>query len=176
MGQFLARCAENAGTRTYDFVRQHWWGIINFHLFIFVSGALIAPCLFYLDQRWLSKTAYGFYSFFCHQKASRSLFLLENQMAICSRCLAFYSSLLILNLWMSLKRTKPLDLRLALMLILPAIVDVTLQALHIRESTNLLRVTTGMLLGLALSSYLLPRAQIAMEQLTANESEISENM
>ena len=165
LGQFLARRAEKVGTKTYGFVRRHWLGIINFHLCIFVAGALVAPIFSYLDQGWMSKIIYGFYSFFCHQKASRSFFLFGNQLTICSRCLAFYSSVLILALWMSIKRLKPFDLKLALFLIMPAIADVFLQTLHIRESTNLLRVTTGALLGLALSVYLLPRAQKAMEHL-----------
>jgi uncharacterized membrane protein len=153
------------GTKTYGFVRRHWLGIINFHLCIFVAGALVAPLCSYLDQEWMSKFIYGFYGVFCHQKASRSFSLLGNQVAICSRCLAFYSSLLTFTLWMSIKKLKPLDLKLALFLIMPAIADVFLQTLHIRESTNLLRVTTGALLGLALSVYLLPRAQKAMEGL-----------
>jgi uncharacterized membrane protein len=146
-------------------VRLHWLGIINFHLCLFVAGALVAPLFSYLKQEWMSKIIYGFYSLFCHQKASRSFFLFGNQVAICSRCLAFYSSLLVFALWMSIKRFKPFDLKLALVLIVPAIADVFLQTLHIRESTNLLRVTTGALLGLACSLYLLPRAQKAMEHL-----------
>jgi uncharacterized membrane protein len=164
-GQFLGRRAEKIGIKTYNFVRLHWLGIINFHLCLFVAGALVAPLFSYLKQEWMSKIIYGFYSLFCHQKASRSFFLFGNQVAICSRCLAFYSSLLVFALWMSIKRFKPFDLKLALVLIVPAIADVFLQTLHIRESTNLLRVITGALLGLACSLYLLPRAQKAMEHL-----------
>jgi len=146
-------------------VRLHWLGIVNFHLLVFVIGALEAPLLLHLNQQWISRLIYGFYSFFCHQEASRSFFLFGNQVAICSRCLSFYSSVLIFGLWVSLKRTKPLDLKLALFLILPALVDVLLQTLHITESTNLVRITTGTLLGLAVSLYLFPRAQRAMERL-----------
>jgi uncharacterized membrane protein len=162
-GQFLGRHAEKLGIKTYNFVRLHWLGIINFHLCIFVAGALVAPCFSHLGLEWMSKIIYGFYGFFCHQKTSRSFFLLENQVAICSRCLAFYSTVLFFGLWLSFKKMRPLDLKLALLLIFPAIADVLLQTLHIRESTNLLRVTNGALLGLACSLYLLPRAQKAME-------------
>ena len=165
LGQFLAKHAEKFGRWTYDFVRLHWLGIVNFHLLVFVIGALEAPLLLHLNQQWISRLIYGFYSFFCHQEASRSFFLFGNQVAICSRCLSFYSSVLIFGLWVSLKRTKPLDLKLALFLILPALVDVLLQTLRITESTNLVRITTGTLLGLAVSLYLFPRAQRAMERL-----------
>jgi len=161
----LARHAEKLGIWIYGFVRLHWLGIINFHLFIFVVGALEAPLLLHLDQEWISKIIYGFYSFFCHQEKSRSFFLFGNQVAICSRCLAFYSSVLIFGLGLSLKRIRPLDLKLLFLLILPALVNVFLQILHIKESTNLIRVTTGVLLGMAVSLYVFPRAQKAIEAL-----------
>ena len=158
------------GIKVYDFVHLHWLGIINFHLFVFVVGALEAPLLLHLDQQWLSKIIYGFYGFFCHQEASRSFFIFGNQVAICSRCLSFYSAMLIFGLGVSLKKITPLDLKLTLLLILPALVDVLLQTLHITESTNLVRVTTGSLLGLAVSLYLFPRAQGAMERLAMGEN------
>ncbi|MCK4385677.1 MAG: DUF2085 domain-containing protein, partial [candidate division Zixibacteria bacterium] len=81
-----------------------------------------------------------------------------------------YSSVLIFGLWVSLKRTKPLNLNLTLLLILPALVDVLLQILWIQESTNLIRVTTGALLGMAVSLYLFPRAQRAMEHLAVGQN------
>ncbi|MGB8656532.1 MAG: DUF2085 domain-containing protein [Candidatus Zixiibacteriota bacterium] len=165
LGQFLARRAERIGGRSYAFVRWHWLGIINFHLFVFVTGAPVAPLLWYLNQDWMSKMVYAFYGLFCHQKASRSFFLLENQVAICARCLSFYCSLLFLSLWTSLRRLRPIDLKLALILIAPAALDVLSQTLRLRESTNLLRVTTGALLGMSAGLYLLPRAKKAMEHL-----------
>jgi hypothetical protein len=44
-------------------------------------------------------------------------------------------------------------------------VSVLLQTLGFSESTNLIRLTTGALLGIALSLYLFPRAQRALERL-----------
>jgi len=175
LGKSLARATEKAGIWIYHFVRLHWLGIVNFHLLIFVIGALEAPLLLHLGQPWISKIIYGFYSLFCHQEASRSFFVFGNQMAICSRCLSFCSSAVVFGLWVSFKRTKPLDPRLTLILISPAMVDVFLQILHIRESTNLIRVTTGALLGMAVSIYLFPRAQKALERLTTDGSQTSRN-
>ena len=175
LSQSIARQAEKFGIWTYDFVRLHWLGIVNFHLFIFLVGALEAPLLSHLGQEWISRIIYGFYSLFCHQETSRSFLLFGNQVAICSRCLSFYSSVLIFGLWVSLKRVKPLELKLALLLILPALLDVLLQILDIKESTNLIRVTTGVLLGMAVSLYLFPRAQKALKRLTSDGSQISKN-
>jgi uncharacterized membrane protein len=148
-------------------VRAHWLGLVNLHLFLFIAGALLAPCLSYLDLEWASKILYGFYALFCHQKASRSLFLWGGQVGICSRCLSFYSSALLVGMWVELRSPRPLSFGLALILCLPAMMSVLLQSLGIRESTNLIRVTTGSLLGTALSLYLFPRAQRAIERLDA---------
>jgi uncharacterized membrane protein len=51
--------------------------------------------------------------------------------------------------------------------------SVLLQILHIQESTNLIRVTTGLFLGMAASLYLFPRAQETLELLSAREDETS---
>jgi uncharacterized membrane protein len=166
LGQFLAGFTERLGLWTYEFVLHHWLGIVNFHILIFLLGALEAPLLLYLDQKWISRIIYGFYGFFCHQNPSRSFFLFDNQIAICSRCIAFYSAILISGLWVSIKKTKPLELKPALLLALPAIADVFLQLAHIQESTNLVRATTGSLLGVAIALYLFPRGQKALKGLT----------
>jgi uncharacterized membrane protein len=118
---------------------------------------------------------YGLYSFFCHQEPSRSVFLLGSQLAVCSRCLAFYSSLLAAGLWVSLRMRKPLDFRLALLLVLPSSVDVLLQVLGIRDSTNLIRLTTGALLGMGIALYLFPRAQRVLERLSRDRQNILGN-
>jgi uncharacterized membrane protein len=118
---------------------------------------------------------YSLYSLFCHQEPSRSVFLLGSQLAVCSRCLAFYSSLLAAGLWVSLRMRKPLDFRLALLLVLPSSVDVLLQVVGIRDSTNLIRLTTGALLGMGLALYLLPRAQRALENLRWDRQNILGN-
>ena len=90
-------------------------------------------------------------------------------MAICSRCLSFYSSALAVGMWVGLIRTRPLNLKLAVALSFPAIASVLLQSVGLGESTNLIRVTTGALLGTAASLYLFPRAQRAVERLNVKQ-------
>jgi uncharacterized membrane protein len=175
LGNSIAGFAEKLGKRTYSLIRRHWLGIVNFHLLVFLVGALEAPLTLHLAQRWASRLVYGFYGFFCHQEPSRSFFVFGNQVAICSRCLSFYFSLFIFGLIVSLREFRPLKIKWAVILILPACVDVFLQALNITESTNLLRTTTGFLLGMAVSLYLFPRAQRMMSHLK-DESICSENV
>jgi uncharacterized membrane protein len=190
LGLFLARNAEKLGVRVYDFVRRHWLGIVNFHLLLFILGSISAPCLSYLGQEWIAKYIYRFYGISCHQIPSRSFFILghspaygggsfgvpvghtEGQIAICARCFSFFSSMLVFGLFISLKNVQPLNKRTAFFLALPIIVDVLLQTLGIKESTNLLRVTTGVLLGLSFSFYIYPRIKVSIERLTKNPEQI----
>jgi len=94
---------------------------------------------------------------------------LGGQVAICSRCISFYSSILLVGMWVGLRRPGPLGFGLALLLSLPAMIDVLLQTFGFSESTNLIRLTTGALLGTALSLYLFPRAQKALERLDVKQ-------
>ncbi|MFH1336513.1 MAG: DUF2085 domain-containing protein [Candidatus Zixiibacteriota bacterium] len=162
LAELLARWAERMGEKTFHLIKFHWLGIINFHLGLFIGGALLAPGFQYLDQGSVSKIIYGFFGLFCHQKESRCFFLLDHPVAICARCLSFYSSCLVFGIWMSLRKLKPIDLKLTILLFVPAIGDVLLQILLIKESTNLLRTTTGTLMGLTFAGYLIPRAQQSM--------------
>jgi uncharacterized membrane protein len=160
LGLFLARNAEILGLGVYDFVRLHWLGIINFHLFLFILGSISAPYLSYLGEEGIAKYIYGFYGISCHQIPSRSFFIFNHKIAICARCFSFYASMLIFGLLLSLKNVRPLNRKTAFFLALPIIVDVLLQTLGIRESTNLLRVTTALLLSLSISFYIYPRIHL----------------
>jgi uncharacterized membrane protein len=170
LGLFLARNAEKLGLRVYLFVSKHWLGIINFHLLLFILGSISAPYLSYLGEGGIAKYIYGFYGISCHQIPSRSFFIFNHspahgggsfgQIAICARCFSFYAFLLIFGLWLSLKNVRPLNRKTAFFLALPIMADVLLQALGIKESTNLLRVTTALLLSLSISFYIYPRIHL----------------
>lgn len=177
LGLFLARNAEKLGIKVYDFVRRHWLGIINLHLLLFILGSICAPCLAYLGEEGIAKYIYGFYGISCHQIPSRSFFIFahsptfDGQIAICVRCFSFYASMLVFGLLLSLKNIRPLNRRTAFFLALPIIVDVALQTLGIKESTHLLRVTTGVLLSLSVSFYIYPRIKISLERFTKDPEE-----
>ena len=191
LGLFLARNAEKLGIKVYEFVCRHWLGIVNFHLLLFILGSICAPCLSYLGQEGIAKYIYRFYGISCHQIPSRSFFIFEHspaygggsfgvnhsvhtfgQIAICARCLSFYVSMLAFGLFISLKNVQSLNKRTAFFLALPIIVDVLLQTLGIKESTNLLRVTTAVLLSLSVSFYIYPRIKVSIERFTKNPEQI----
>lgn len=169
---FLARNAEKLGIRVYDFVRRHWLGIINSHLLLFVLGSICAPYLSFLGLETVAKYIYGIYGLSCHQVPSRSFFVFDHQIAVCARCFSFYLSMLAFGILLSLIEVRPLDRKIASLLVLPILIDVLLQTLGIKESTNLLRVTTGVLLSLSLSFSIYPRAKTSIERSTKGQEDI----
>jgi uncharacterized membrane protein len=86
----------------------------------------------------------------CHQQASRSLFLNGNQMPFCSRCTAIWGGLVV-GLVIILFFTIELDTRVMVFLILavaPIGIDGVGQLFQLWESTNLIRVISGILTGI----------------------------
>lgn len=85
------------------------------------------------------------------------------KVALCQRDLALYGSLLVGGLIYGLvrKRLRPLSLLVFLFCLIPMAVDGGTQLLMFRESTPLLRVFTGVLVGLASVWLLYPRLEEA---------------
>lgn len=93
---------------------------------------------------------YGCGDRLCHQKAERSFFLNENQMPFCGRCTAIWFGLVI-GLGIMLFYRIELDEKFLLLMflgIIPIGIDGIGQLLEFWESTNLMRVLTGLLTGI----------------------------
>ena len=91
---------------------------------------------------------YQFGDINCHQRDSRSFFVGGNQMPFCVRCTAIFVGLPLgmLAFFVVRREINPFFLILAFV---PLGVDGVLQAVTSYESSNLLRVVTGVLAGLA---------------------------
>jgi len=87
----------------------------------------------------------------CHQKAERSFFINENEMPFCSRCTAIWLGIAI-GLGFMVLYTIELNEKFLFAIIIslvPIGVDGVGQLFGFWESTNIIRVTTGILIGLA---------------------------
>ncbi len=85
----------------------------------------------------------------CHQKASRSFFINENQMPFCARCTAIWLGLCA-GIGFMLFYKMPLDEKFFYLMVIGAVpigIDGVGQLLGYWESTNLTRVITGLLIG-----------------------------
>ncbi len=83
---------------------------------------------------------------FCHRKPERSFFWKGKQFPVCARCTGIHIGYLTLPLFMF--GVFSLNIWWTLALILPTYIDGLTQAFFKRESTNLLRVTTGIMAGI----------------------------
>jgi uncharacterized membrane protein len=98
----------------------------------------------------------------CHGIVSRCLVLFGAPMPICARCTAIYGGILIgvllLRLLPELRERTARTVLIAAAL--PMAIDGGTQLLRLRESTNLLRVGTGLAFGTALAIWLLSGLQV----------------
>lgn len=85
------------------------------------------------------------YFWICHRRADRSFFYKGKQFPVCARCtgiwLGYIFGIFLLILFVP-------TVWVALALFIPMSVDVLTQLLHWRTSTNLLRISTGILGGI----------------------------
>ena len=85
----------------------------------------------------------------CHQKYSRTLVLNQNEMPFCSRDLAIFTGLLI-GMLLFFRRSYPLPFIAILAGLVPMGLDGGAQLLGSYESTNWMRLLTGLLAGFTL--------------------------
>jgi len=93
---------------------------------------------------------YSFGDRLCHQKAERSFFINGNQMPFCSRCTGIWLGLAIGLGFMVFYKIVPDEKFLILIIIgiVPIAIDGFGQLLHLWESTNIVRLITGLIAGI----------------------------
>ena len=89
------------------------------------------------------------FRFLCHGIEERCLTIGEGRMAVCSRCFGIYAGALAgIALWLVTRRAVPVAL--LVVMAIPLLIDGGTQAVGLRESTNLLRLATGVPAGASL--------------------------
>jgi uncharacterized membrane protein len=98
----------------------------------------------------LSNYFYNVLSSICHQYPTRSLWIMNRPMGLCSRCFAVYASFSISLIFLPLLKNRR-HIALLCFLFLPLILDGLLQYYNIGESDNFSRVLSGVLFGVSSS-------------------------
>lgn len=97
----------------------------------------------------------------CHQRASRSFFVWDHQLAVCARCLGVYLGLALSGVFatalLMARKLKPLPVYLLVFFLIPLTIDGAVQLFGLRESTNIIRLFTGILAGFGVVLFLYPR-------------------
>lgn len=112
--------------------------------------SLLAPILEEYFFYSISNYFYNVLSAMCHQFPSRSLWIVNRPMGLCSRCFAIYASFSISIFFIPLFK-KDKNIFIISFLLLPLILDGLLQYYDIKGSNNFTRMFSGILFGVAAS-------------------------
>jgi len=116
----------------------------------------------------ISASLYTFFSFICHQMPARSFFIQGEPFGVCSRCFGVYFGLLagvvIYPLWRRIDEIEPLPRFWLFLSLVPMAVDWSLTFFGVWENTHLSRFLTGLILGIACSTFIVP----AVVEITRN--------
>ena len=119
----------------------------------------------------VSSPLYHFFSFICHQMSTRSFHVEGEQFAVCSRCFGVYFGLLvgfaIYPLWRVIDEIDPLPRFWLFLSLIPIGVDWSLTIFGIWENTHLSRFITGLILGIACATFIIPALVEITRNLTA---------
>jgi uncharacterized membrane protein len=130
-------------------------------LFILVT---LAPLFEHLGLSFISQPIYFIGGFLCHQMYTRSLHLFDLQSAVCTRDQLMYLAMSLAAFFTYKHKLTKIPVWLLLLLILPEIIDGSLQLISsfgwvsglTYSSTNFLRGLTGALFGTGLGYFLFP--------------------
>ena len=150
--------------------RQAWkvWAISSIVVFLWVFLIVIAPLAKANGIVAISDPLYRFFSYICHQISARSFHVEGEQFAVCSRCFGVYFGLfagfMIYPLWRRIDEIEPLPRFWLFLSLVPISVDWSLTVFGIWENTHLSRFVTGMILGVACATFIIP----ALVEITRN--------
>jgi uncharacterized membrane protein len=115
-----------------------------------------------------SAALYSFFGFICHQLPARSFFIDGEPFGVCSRCFGVYFGLFlgvaVYPLWRAVDEIEPLPRFWLFLSLVPMAIDWSLTFFGIWENTHLSRHITGLILGFACSTYIVP----ALVEITRN--------
>lgn len=148
------------------FLSRHWLALVNGALIVFIGLAALAPIGYSLGLTGPSAEVFTIYRFFCGQTPSHSFYIAGYQMCLCSRCLAIYSSLLMVGLLIALFRhtpqrrfIRPISWKMWVLGMVPMALDGGTQLFGLHESNLFLRLLTGAIFGVMTAWFILPQIE-----------------
>lgn len=150
------------------YIRDHWLGIINTGLALYIGISLLTPLAFAAGLTGPASGIFNAYRFFCAQTPSHSFFIAGYQTCLCSRCLAIYTSILVAGVALTVFRNNRVIRALPwyywLLGMVPMALDGFTQLFGVHESNLALRLLTGTIFGLATAWFLFPQIEEAAHQ------------
>lgn len=144
------------------FRRQAWrsWAVGLAVVLIWVLSIVAAPIAQANGIAALSSPLYHFFSFICHQIPERSFHIGTEQFAVCSRCFGVYFGLLfgfvVYPLWRNIDEIEPIPRFWLFLSLIPIAIDWSLTMFGIWENSHPSRFVTGLILGVACATFIIP--------------------
>jgi uncharacterized membrane protein len=136
------------------------WSIGLALVFLWAMAIVLAPAFAAGGHSGLSGPVYGFFSYLCHQEATRSFDLHGHPLAVCARCFGVYFGILlgfaIYPLFRNIAEIEPLSRLWLFLAMIPIGIDWSLGAFGFWENTHLSRFLTGLVLGVACAVFIVP--------------------
>jgi uncharacterized membrane protein len=108
----------------------------------------------------VSSPLYSFFSYLCHQMPDRSFHIDGEKFGVCSRCFGVYfgllSGFLIYPLWRRIDETEPISRVWLFLSLVPITIDWSLTIFGVWENTFTTRFITGLILGIACATFIVP--------------------
>lgn len=122
------------------------YGIITILIFIFIFFAF---SLQFFNNFALLLVIRNFYSYICHQMENRTFIIYNKPMFICARCFGIYLGSFFLFFLLTISNKfkgilSSIDLKIIILAILPILLDWSINFTLRVESTNLVRLLTGL--------------------------------
>jgi uncharacterized membrane protein len=152
------------------FRRQAWrsWSVGLAVVLIWALLIVIAPIAKANGFVAISSPLYTFFSYICHQISERSFHIEHEQFAVCSRCFGVYFGLLagfvIYPLWRAIDEIEPIPRFWLFASLIPIAIDWSLTIFGIWENNHASRFITGLILGVACATFIVP----AIVEITRN--------
>lgn len=152
------------------FRRQAWrvWAVGMAVVAAWALLIILAPLAKTKDLNGIASPIYSFFHFLCHQNPERSFHIAGEQFAVCSRCFGVYFGILlgfvVYPLWRRIDEIEPLPKVWLFLSLIPVGIDWSLTFFGIWENTQLSRFLTGLILGVACATFIVP----AIVEITRN--------
>ncbi len=144
------------------FKRQAWkaWSAGLLIVTGWVAAIIAAPLAKANGLTGFSSLLYRSFSFICHQISERSFHVAGEQFGVCSRCFGVYFGMLagfvVYPLWRQIDEIEPLPRFWLFLSLIPITVDWSLTFFGIWENTHLSRFVTGLIVGVACATFIIP--------------------
>lgn len=136
------------------------WAVTSTIVFIWALLIVVPAILAANGQQGFAAPLYTFFSAICHQMEDRTFHFDGHPFAVCSRCFGVYFGLLvgllIYPLWRRIDDIEPLPRKWLILSIVPMGIDWSLTIFDIWENTFATRFITGLVLGIACATYIIP--------------------